>query len=103
MARSSRLLRSRASTPSSIPDSPCSLDSRINSKTGHSVTRSPMRPPRPSIGSPAGYESDDSIKIDRASHGAMVQDIVQMKTMLLKLKRVLNEVSSFSLCFILHA
>lgn len=92
MTRSTRLLRSRASTPNSVPDSPSSLDSRINSKASHSLTRSPMRPPRPPIGSSAGYESDDSIKIDRSNHSAMVQDIVQMKTMLIKLKRVLNEV-----------
>ncbi|KAK5650938.1 hypothetical protein RI129_001967 [Pyrocoelia pectoralis] len=92
-ARSTRLLRSRASTPNSISDSPHSLDNnnRASSRTSHSVTRSPMRPPRPSVNSPAGYDSDDSIKIDRSSHGAMVQDIVQMKTMLFKLKRVLNE------------
>ncbi|XP_031332128.1 uncharacterized protein LOC116162620 isoform X4 [Photinus pyralis] len=90
-ARSARLLRSRASTPNSISDSPHSVENRVNSRTSHSVTRSPMRLPRPSVNSPAGYDSDDSIKIDRSSHGAMVQDIVQMKTMLFKLKRVLNE------------
>lgn len=89
-SHTSRILRSRASTPSSIPDSPHSLENRVNSRT-HSVSRSPMRPPRPGLSSPAGYDSDDSIKIDRSSHGAMVQDIVQMKTMLFKLKRVLNE------------
>ncbi|KAF5300351.1 hypothetical protein FQR65_LT09181 [Abscondita terminalis] len=89
-SHASRILRSRASTPNSIPDSPQSLENRVNSRT-QSVSRSPMRPPRPALSSPAGYDSDDSIKIDRSSHGAMVQDIVQMKTMLIKLKRVLNE------------
>ncbi|KAF5286895.1 hypothetical protein FQA39_LY00428 [Lamprigera yunnana] len=87
----SRILRSRASTPSSIPDSPHSIENRINSRTSHAVSRSPLRPPRPALNSPVGYESDDSIKIDRSSHGAMVQDVVQMKTLLITLKRVLNE------------
>lgn len=51
-----------------------------------------MRPPRvPAVSN--GYESDDSLRIDKLSHGVMMQDVANIKSMLLKLKRVLHEVS----------
>lgn len=94
MMRTSRLLRSRNSTPSSsVPDSPRSLDSRINVRARPSL----MMNHRPSVvrgsgASSAGYESDDSLKFERSNHLAMAQDVMSIKTMLLKLKRVLHEV-----------
>lgn len=92
--RTQRLLRSRNSTPNSVPDSPRSLDSRLNNaKQRPSLNNSPLRPPRGSAVSSAGYESDDSIKFERSNHIAMAQDVMSIKTMLLKLKRVLHEVS----------
>lgn len=96
MMRTSRLLRSRNSTPSSsVPDSPRSLDSRINVRVRPSlVSNSPLSKPimRGSATSSAGYESDDSLKFERSNHLAMTQDVMSIKTMLLKLKRVLHEV-----------
>ncbi|XP_044726833.1 uncharacterized protein LOC123290639 isoform X2 [Chrysoperla carnea] len=89
-----------------VPDSPRSLDgggggsrSRITSTS--SASHSPLRLSRrymptssPTSGgqlSSTAYDSDDSIRLDRSTHGSMMQDIVGMKTMLLKLKRVLQE------------
>lgn len=107
MMRTSRLLRSRNSTPSSsIPDSPRSLDSRINVRARPSMsTNSPLNRStmiRGSGTSSAGYESDDSLKFERSNHLAMAQDVMSIKTMLLKLKRILHEVRdfvSYKLCF----
>ncbi|KAK2576942.1 hypothetical protein KPH14_005558 [Odynerus spinipes] len=79
--RNSRLLRSRSGA-----ESPRSLDS-VRSRQ----IPSPLRTPR-SIPSPSFDTSDDaSIRIDRATFQYMFQDIVSLKTMLLKLKRVLQE------------
>ncbi|XP_022919571.2 uncharacterized protein [Onthophagus taurus] len=92
--RTSRLLRSRGGTP----DSSRSLETRSNSsKTRNSFTENPLtlQPSRMAIDSPlTGYESDDSIRIERSSHNVMVQEVMGMKTMLLKLKRVLHEAES---------
>lgn len=110
MMRTSRLLRSRNSTPSSsVPDSPRSLDSRINVRARASLmtTNSPLNRPtttmmRGSGTSSAGYESDDSLRFERSNHLAMAQDVMSIKTMLLKLKRVLHEVcvgGGFVVCF----
>ncbi|KAJ8971990.1 hypothetical protein NQ314_000436, partial [Rhamnusium bicolor] len=95
----SRLLRSRTGTPSSIPDSPRSLDGRATRVSRPSATSSPIKP-RINHLSSTGYDSDDSIRLDRANHTAMKQDIISIKTMLLKLRRVLNEVRKdvFLLC-----
>lgn len=85
-SRSRLLQSSRTSTPNSIPDSPRSF------RTGRpSVTASPIRSRLGQQLSNSGYESDDSIRLDRANHTAMKQDIMSIKTMLLKLRRVLNE------------
>ncbi|KAL3278326.1 hypothetical protein HHI36_013657 [Cryptolaemus montrouzieri] len=92
LSRSSRprFLRSRTGTPNSVSDSPSSLDGRSNGRTRTAVTGSPLR--RLAHASSLGYESDDSVvKLDRASHAAIKNDIVSVKTMLLKLRRVLNE------------
>ncbi|KAJ8944717.1 hypothetical protein NQ318_007930 [Aromia moschata] len=86
----SRLLRSRNSTPNSVPDSPRSLESRTTRASRPSATSSPIKPRLNHLPS-AGYDSDDSIRLDRANHTAMKQDIISIKTMLLKLRRVLNE------------
>ncbi|XP_044258747.1 uncharacterized protein LOC123007486 isoform X2 [Tribolium madens] len=87
-ASKTRLLWSRTGTPNSIPDSPKSVDSRSTARSRHSVTSSPLRLSRIPL---SGYDSDDSIRLDRANHSAMKQDIMSIKTMLLKLRRVLNE------------
>jgi hypothetical protein len=90
-SKTSRLLWSRTGTPSSIPDSPKSVDGKSATRSRHSVTSSPLRLTK-AVPLSAGYESDDSIRLDRANHSAMKQEIMSMKTMLLKLRRVLNEV-----------
>ncbi|XP_074034066.1 uncharacterized protein isoform X4 [Leptinotarsa decemlineata] len=92
----SRLLSARTSTPnsSSMADSPRSLESRLTRVGRPSATSSPVRHSRVSNLSSvaaAGYDSDDSIRLDRTNHKAIKQDIVSIKTMLLKLRRVLNE------------
>jgi hypothetical protein len=89
-SKTSRLLWSRTGTPSSIPDSPKSVDGKSAARSRHSVTSSPLRLTK-AVPLSAGYESDDSIRLDRANHSAMKQEIMSMKTMLLKLRRVLNE------------
>ncbi|CAH2008284.1 unnamed protein product [Acanthoscelides obtectus] len=77
-----RLLRSRASTPLtplSAPDSPARRRAMLNAAVG---------------GASGGYDSDgggDSLRLDRAAHQAVKQDILGVKAMLVKLKRVLNE------------
>ncbi|XP_018579087.1 uncharacterized protein LOC108917117 isoform X3 [Anoplophora glabripennis] len=85
-----RLLRSRTGTPNSVPDSPRSLDGRTARLSRPSAASSPIKP-RINHLSSTGYDSDDSIRLDRANHTAMKQDIISIKTMLLKLRRVLNE------------
>lgn len=112
-SRLQQTLRCRAGGPeqiNNVPDSPRSLDgggggsrSRITSTS--SASHSPLRLSRrymptssPTSGgqlSSTAYDSDDSIRLDRSTHGSMMQDIVGMKTMLLKLKRVLQEVKIF--------
>ncbi|KAK9891776.1 hypothetical protein WA026_016574 [Henosepilachna vigintioctopunctata] len=83
-----RFLRSRTGTPNTASDSPSSLDGRHRSRP--STTNSPLR--RVAHASSLGYESDDSVvKLDRATHAFIKNDIISVKTMLLKLRRVLNE------------
>ncbi|KRT81970.1 hypothetical protein AMK59_5461, partial [Oryctes borbonicus] len=93
VSRTSRLLRSRGGTPNSNPDSPRSIEGgRVHVRSRSSVSQSPLRLSRVTLASSAGgYDSDDSIKLDRTCHSAMVQEVMGMKTMLLKLKRVLHE------------
>lgn len=79
--RTSRLLRSRSGT-----DSPRSIDS-VRSRQ----VSSPLRPAR-NVQSPSLDSGDESsIRVERATYQHMFQDIVSIKTMLLKLKRVLQE------------
>ncbi|CAG2064882.1 unnamed protein product, partial [Timema podura] len=85
VTRPTRALRSR--TCSSASDSPHSLDSKPRS------LGSPLRPPRQVQASEC---EDGSIRLDRGTYQYMFQDIVSIKTMLLKLKRVLQEVSAAS-------
>ncbi|KAG5874656.1 hypothetical protein JTB14_006509 [Gonioctena quinquepunctata] len=92
----SRLLSARACTPNSssliASDSPRSLDGRATRLSRPSATSSPIRHSRvTNLSSATGYDSDDSLRLDRANHKAIKQDIVSIKTMLLKLRRVLNE------------
>lgn len=67
----------------------------MTGKARNSITNSPLRLGKPGPLSTTGYDSDDSIRLDRANHSAMKQDIISIKTMLLKLRRVLNEVCIF--------
>ncbi|XP_051155954.1 putative mediator of RNA polymerase II transcription subunit 26 isoform X3 [Leptopilina boulardi] len=80
-SRTTRLLRNRSGA-----DSPKSLDS-----TRSRQVFSPLRPPR-NVQSP-GLDSGDegSLRLERGTYQHMFQDIVSIKTMLLKLKRVLQE------------
>ncbi|XP_069685417.1 uncharacterized protein [Periplaneta americana] len=75
-----RVLRSRTG---STPDSPRSLDTKAR------LTGSPLRPPRQAT--PSSETEDGSLRLDRGTYQYMYQDIVNIKTMLLKLKRVLQE------------
>jgi hypothetical protein len=43
---------------------------------------------------PGSETEDSSLRLDRGTYQYMYQDIVNIKTMLLKLKRVLQEVCS---------
>ncbi|XP_060523649.1 uncharacterized protein LOC132700390 isoform X2 [Cylas formicarius] len=94
-SRARLLSRSRTGTPNSVPDSPRSLDSRINLRHTQrpSSTSSPIRSRFSHLPNQSeGLDSDnDSIRLDRTNHTAIKQDIVGIKTMLLKLRRVLNE------------
>ncbi|XP_020282955.1 uncharacterized protein LOC109854357 isoform X3 [Pseudomyrmex gracilis] len=79
--RMSRLLRSRSGT-----ESPRSLDNMRNRQVS-----SPMRTSG-NASSPCIDSGDEaSLRIDRGTYQYMFQDIVSIKTMLLKLKRVLQE------------
>lgn len=80
-----KVLRSR---PGSTPDSPRSLDPKAH------VTGSPLRPPRQAT--PGSEAEDTSLRLDRGTYQYMYQDIVSIKTMLLKLKRVLQEAETLN-------
>lgn len=80
-----KVLRSR---PGSTPDSPRSLDPKAR------VTGSPLRPPRQTT--PGSEAEDTSLRLDRGTYQYMYQDIVSIKTMLLKLKRVLQEAETLN-------
>ncbi|XP_033230495.1 putative mediator of RNA polymerase II transcription subunit 26 isoform X3 [Belonocnema kinseyi] len=85
-SRTSRLLRSRFGT-----DSPRSLD---NVRTRQVF--SPLRPPR-NVQSPSLDSGDEgSLRLERGTYQHMFQDIVSIKTMLLKLKRVLQEAETLN-------
>ncbi|XP_043470947.1 uncharacterized protein LOC122504113 isoform X3 [Leptopilina heterotoma] len=85
-SRATRLLRNRSGA-----DSPKSLDS-----TRSRQVFSPLRPPR-NVQSP-GLDSGDegSLRLERGTYQHMFQDIVSLKTMLLKLKRVLQEAETLN-------
>lgn len=83
---SGKLLKSRGGSGNSTPGSPRSVD--MVSKGISSPMRSTSRP---------STADDDSVKIDKISYQHMFQDIVSIKTMLLKLKRVLSEVKNIFL------
>ncbi|XP_015589706.1 uncharacterized protein LOC107265132 isoform X3 [Cephus cinctus] len=84
--RTSRLLRSRSGT-----ESPRSLDSVRTRQIS-----SPLRPPR-NVQSPSLDSGDEgSLRLERATYQYMSQDIVSMKTMLLKLKRVIQEAETLN-------
>ncbi|CAK9821570.1 hypothetical protein ANTRET_LOCUS277 [Anthophora retusa] len=79
--RTSKVWRSRPLT-----DSPRSLDNTRNRQFS-----SPLRTTR-NIQSPSFDSGDEgSLRVDRDTYQHMFQDIVSIKTMLLKLKRVLQE------------
>ncbi|XP_034245217.1 uncharacterized protein LOC117647543 isoform X2 [Thrips palmi] len=76
-----------SSGPSSAPDSP-------RYSLGSSGAPSPLRPPRQL----ASSDSDESamMRVDRGTYQHMYQDVVHIKTMLLKLKRVLQEAETLN-------
>ncbi|PSN29769.1 hypothetical protein C0J52_26939 [Blattella germanica] len=82
---STRVLRSRTG---STPDSPRSLDPKAR------LSGSPLRPPRQAT--PNSETEDSSLRLDRGTYQYMYQDIVNIKTMLLKLKRVLQEAETLN-------
>ncbi|XP_063238007.1 uncharacterized protein LOC134539712 isoform X2 [Bacillus rossius redtenbacheri] len=79
------ILRSR---PGSTPDSPRSLDSASR------PVRSPLRLPR-QLNGPSDAD-DSSVRLDRGTYQYMFQDIVSIKTMLLKLNRILQEADTLN-------
>ncbi|KAL6431136.1 hypothetical protein ACFW04_007101 [Cataglyphis niger] len=79
--RMSRLLRNRSGT-----ESPRSLDNMRNRQVS-----SPMRTSGSISSSCVDSGDESSLRIDRGTYQYMFQDIVSIKTMLLKLKRVLQE------------
>ncbi|XP_012285930.1 uncharacterized protein LOC105702722 isoform X2 [Orussus abietinus] len=84
--RTSRLLRSRSGM-----ESPRTLDSVRTRQVS-----SPLRPPR-NIQSPSLDSGDEgSVRVERGTYQHMFQDIVSIKTMLLKLKRVLQEAETLN-------
>ncbi|GLH10088.1 Uncharacterized protein GBIM_15070 [Gryllus bimaculatus] len=83
----SRLLRPRAGSTLSTPDSPRASDSRPR------AVGSPLRPQRASGGS----ECDDGgLYLDRHTYHSICQDIVNHKTMLLKLMRHLQKAETLN-------
>ncbi|RLU16962.1 hypothetical protein DMN91_011031 [Ooceraea biroi] len=87
--RMSRLFRSRSGT-----ESPRSLDNMRNRQVS-----SPMRSSGnvSRISSPCVDSGDEaSLRIDRGTYQYMFQDIVSIKTMLLKLKRILQETETLN-------
>ncbi|XP_012217000.2 serine-rich adhesin for platelets isoform X3 [Linepithema humile] len=83
--RMSRLLRSRSGT-----ESPRSLDNMRSRQVS-----SPMRTSG-SASSCVDSGDEASLRIDRGTYQYMFQDIVSIKTMLLKLKRVLQEAETLN-------
>ncbi|XP_036149602.1 uncharacterized protein LOC105837460 isoform X2 [Monomorium pharaonis] len=84
--RMSRLLRSRSGT-----ESPRSLDNTRNRQVS-----SPMRTSGSVSSSCVDSGDEASLRIDRGTYQYMFQDIVSIKTMLLKLKRVLQETETLN-------
>ncbi|XP_071571213.1 uncharacterized protein [Temnothorax nylanderi] len=84
--RMSRLLRSRSGT-----ESPRSLDNMRNRQVS-----SPMRTSGSVSSSCVDSGDEASLRIDRGTYQYMFQDIVSIKTMLLKLKRVLQETETLN-------
>ncbi|XP_029178814.1 ras guanine nucleotide exchange factor P isoform X3 [Nylanderia fulva] len=84
--RMSRLLRSRSGT-----ESPRSLDNMRNRQVS-----SPMRTSGSVSSSCVDSGDESSLRIDRGTYQYMFQDIVSIKTMLLKLKRVLQEAETLN-------
>ncbi|XP_029668567.1 homeobox protein prospero isoform X3 [Formica exsecta] len=84
--RMSRLLRSRSGT-----ESPRSLDNMCNRQVS-----SPMRTSGSVSSSCVDSGDESSLRIDRGTYQYMFQDIVSIKTMLLKLKRVLQEAETLN-------
>ncbi|KMR00423.1 putative myosin havy chain [Lasius niger] len=82
----SRLLRSRSGT-----ESPRSLDNMRNRQVS-----SPMRTSGSVSSSCVDSGDESSLRIDRGTYQYMFQDIVSIKTMLLKLKRVLQEAETLN-------
>ncbi|XP_049831018.1 uncharacterized protein LOC126272220 isoform X13 [Schistocerca gregaria] len=82
--RPSRALRSRTgSTPTPTPDSP---------KSSVGAKASPLRPTRQSSASASGSDCEDGgLWLDRHTYHSICQDIVNHKTMLLKLLRHLQK------------
>lgn len=86
--RATRLLRTRVGSSGSGGDSPRSLDTP-RMRSGLS---SPLRPSRQATSSPGDDLSDDSgIRLDKGMYQNMFQDVINIKTLLLRLKRVLQE------------
>ncbi|XP_049937288.1 uncharacterized protein LOC126410973 isoform X2 [Schistocerca serialis cubense] len=87
--RPSRALRSRTgSTPTPTPDSP---------KSSVGAKASPLRPTRQSSASASGSDCEDGgLWLDRHTYHSICQDIVNHKTMLLKLLRHLQKAETLN-------
>ncbi|KAG8228045.1 hypothetical protein J437_LFUL007215 [Ladona fulva] len=91
-SRPTRLLRPRASStasdasPLTPPNAPSSPAGKIPLRTGSATS---LRPPRQST-------DNEYVQLDRSTYQDMFQDIVNIKTMLFKLKRVLQEAETLN-------
>ncbi|KAG8315725.1 hypothetical protein J6590_065493 [Homalodisca vitripennis] len=88
--RATRQLRPRVGSSGSGADSPRSLDTpRLRSG---SALSSPLRSSRQGTSSPGEDISEDSgIRVNRGTYQSMYQDVINIKALLLRLSRVMQE------------
>uniref|UniRef100_A0A1B6MND0 Uncharacterized protein n=1 Tax=Graphocephala atropunctata TaxID=36148 RepID=A0A1B6MND0_9HEMI len=88
--RATRQLRPRVGSSGSGADSPRSLDTpRLRSG---SALSSPLRLSRQGTSSPGEDISEDSgIRVNRGAYQSMYQDVINIKALLLRLSRVMQE------------
>ncbi|XP_054285721.1 uncharacterized protein LOC129002145 [Macrosteles quadrilineatus] len=90
--RATRQLRARVGSSGSGADSPRSLDTPRSALRSLSALSSPLRSSRQGTSSPGEDLSEDSgIRVQRVTYQSMYQDVINIKALLLKLSRVMQE------------